>query len=128
MREFFELEGAYIFIGLFILGITIFVTTRSFMSKNAFKIGVPTVTIIITFFISFHYYLTKTRMEEVRKAFLEGKNIVCENKMYAKTTPAIVINKKANWVLKGNILSSPEYERVFHIARCVVDIYGNNNE
>ena len=128
MDEFLELEGAYIFIGLFILGITIFVTTRNFMSKNAFKIGVPTVSLIIILFISFHYYLTKSRIEEVRKAFLEGKNIICENKMYTKTTPAIVINKKGNWILKGNILSSPEYERVFHIARCVVDIYGNNNE
>lgn len=37
--QFLELEGGYLAIGLFILGITIFVTTRSFMPKGEFKKG-----------------------------------------------------------------------------------------
>lgn len=47
--KFLELEGAYIVIGIFILIVTAFVTTRSFVGKNAFKIGFPLVFSVLTF-------------------------------------------------------------------------------
>jgi hypothetical protein len=37
--RFLELEGGYIFIAIFIMAVTIFVTTRSFMSKKELQSG-----------------------------------------------------------------------------------------
>jgi len=39
MKDFFYLEGAYLILGVFTLLITLFVTTRPFMSKGAVKKG-----------------------------------------------------------------------------------------
>jgi hypothetical protein len=44
MDLFLELEGPYMVIGLFILSITAFVTTRDFVPRVAFKRGMISVT------------------------------------------------------------------------------------
>jgi hypothetical protein len=117
--KFLELEGAYIVIGIFILIVTAFVTTRSFVGKNAFKIGFPLVFLILSFFILMHYFVTTDRMETVENRFLSGKPIICENRVQRKVAPSIIISQPQGWSLEGNIFTNPEYSRTFHSARCL---------
>ncbi|MBD3829309.1 MAG: hypothetical protein IE890_02360, partial [Arcobacter sp.] len=49
--EFIELEGAYLVIALFVIGVAFFVTTRNFMPKNALKKGLFYTIGILTVFI-----------------------------------------------------------------------------
>lgn len=118
--EFLTLEGGNLAIGLFAILAALFVTTRSFMSKNAFKIGFTSVIIIVTTLILTHYYFTSARMNKVKTAFNDGKIIICENKMFRNISRSQEISKNEGWDLKDNILLSPKYSRTFHTARCVV--------
>ncbi len=122
MREFFELEIGYIIIATFILVVTFIVTTRSFMPKGALKKGMAMVLPLLIAFIGFHYYITKQRMTDIKKAFFEGKTILCENRETLKGPASIIINKKAGWMLKNGIFSKKDYHKKFHSARCVVDM------
>ncbi len=120
MKEFFILEGAYLILALFILIITIFITTRPFMSKNAPKKGILYVGFVLFFFISSHYYITTKRIKEVKKAFYNGKKVICENRLYTKGAQSIIIKKEFGWSIKDDYFTSPNFERDFHLARCIV--------
>ena len=120
MKEFFILEGAYIVIAIFILLITIFVTTRPFMSKNSLKIGVLSVFSISFILILLHFTVTKNRMEDVKKAFNNNKSVLCENRIYTKAAQFIEIRKSNDWAIKNDSFISPNYTRKFHLARCIV--------
>ena len=120
MYEFLILEGAYIVIGLFILAITLFVTTRPFMSKGAVKKGLSSVFIIVAILIGAHYIITKNRMSKAKEAFNAGKSVLCENRVYTKAAQFITINKEYGWHLEGNEFKSPNYNRGFHLARCII--------
>jgi len=120
MKEFFILEGAYIIIGLFILAITLFVTTRPFMSKSAPKVGLVSVFLVLAFFIGLHFYITTNRMQEVKKAFLEGKEILCESRANRKMSQSIIIKKDYEWELQNDLFVSKNYTRPFHLSRCIV--------
>jgi hypothetical protein len=117
--QFLELEGAYLVIGGFVLIVTAFVTTRSFVGKNAFKIGFPMVFAVLTFFILAHYFVTTNRMATAETRFLNGKPIICENRVQRKVAPSIIISQKQGWALEKNIFTNPEYSRSFHSARCL---------
>jgi len=119
MRNFFELEIAYIVIGIFFLAITTFVTTRKFMPKVAFKRGIIGVFSIFAIMISLHYYITTSRMTEVKKLFNENKTIICENKMRRTISQSVLISKKLGWRLEGDYFKNKNFERDFHTARCV---------
>ncbi|HIP59702.1 MAG TPA: hypothetical protein EYH01_04645 [Campylobacterales bacterium] len=118
--QFLTLEGGNLAIGLFVILAALFVTTRSFMSKNAFKVGFTSVVIIATTLILTHYYFTTDRMHKVEEGFNIGKIIICENKMYRNISRSQEISKNKGWDLKDNILFSPKYSRTFHTARCVI--------
>ncbi len=120
MKNFFILEGAYIVIGIFILLITIYVTTRSFMSKNAPKIGITSVLFFIIILISGHYIITNDRIKTVTNAFNTGKQILCENRIYTKAAQFIQIEKSNDWSIENNNFISPNYDRKFHLSRCIV--------
>ena len=120
MKEFFILEGAYIVIGIFVVMITVFVTTRPFMSKTALKNGLSLVSIMIIVLIASHYYITTKRMKEVREAFLSNKEVLCENRIHTKAAQFVTIKKEYEWELKGNLFLSKNYTRPFHLARCIV--------
>jgi hypothetical protein len=120
MKDFLFLEGAYIILGLIIVAITIFVTTRSFMSKGALKKGIFWTTTIISIFILFHYFITVNRMEKVKKAFYAGKEVLCENRIYTKAAQFITIKDNGDWKIENNNFISPHYERAFFLARCIV--------
>lgn len=119
MERFFELEIAYIVIGLFFLVITAFVTTRSFMSKSAFKKGMIGIFSVFTIMIAIHYYITTSRMSNVKEIFNKGETIICENKMRRTISQSVLISKKLGWKLDGDYFKNPEFERDFHTARCV---------
>ncbi len=118
--EFIELEGGYLVIALFILAVTMFVTTRAFMPKGAFKKGMFYVFLILALFIGVHFSVTTSRMQSVANAFEQGGDIICENRAIRKVAQSLVINRSRGWVLSNNIFSSSEYSRVFHSARCLV--------
>jgi hypothetical protein len=119
MERFFELEIAYISIGIFILAITIFVTTRDFMPKVAFKRGVIGVFSIFAIMISLHYMMTVKRMNGVAEIFNSGKTVICENKMRRTISQSVLISKELGWRLEGDYFKNPDFERDFHTARCV---------
>ena len=120
MKEFFILEGAYLILAFLILAVTLFVTTRSFMSKNAPKKGLLSVSIVLAFFIGSHYYITTNRIQEVRNAFKNDKAVICESRANTKAAQSIIIKKEYGWKINGNYFSSPNYERDFHLSRCIV--------
>ena len=119
MSLFFELEIPYIVIGLFILAVTAFVTTREFVPKVAFKRGMIIVGSFFTIMILAHYYVTTKRMDGVKKIFNEGGTIICENKMHRTISQSVLISKKLLWQLDGDLFKSDHYTRAFHTSRCI---------
>ena len=120
MELFFELEIVYIVIGIFILSVTAFVTTRSFVPKGAFKKGILSVGSLILVMILAHFYLTVDRMNSVQQAFNDGKTIICENKMHRTISRSVLLSKDLEWRLDGDLFKSDNYTRDFHSSRCLV--------
>ncbi len=119
MDRFFELEIPYLVIMLFFLAVTAFVTTRDFMPKVAFKRGMIGVLSIFAIMIGLHFYVTNSRMEGVKKIFNKGETIICENKMRRTISQSVLISKKLGWRIEGDYFKNPDFERDFHLARCV---------
>lgn len=119
MDKFLELEGGYLAIGLFILCIAAVVTTRSFVGKNSFKIGMPVTIGFLAFFIGLHFYVTTNRMDRVMTRFNDGKPVICENRINRKAEQSIIISNTEGWSLDGDIFVSPKFSRPFHTARCL---------
>jgi len=120
MEKFLELEGGYLFISFVILAVTLFVTTRPFMSKGALKKGMMWVILVLSFFIGLHFKMTTDRMNDVKTAFNEGKTVICESRALRKVAQSVNIDKNREWSLEGDIFTSPNYSRPFHSARCIV--------
>ncbi len=120
MNNFFVLEGAYLILGAIILLITLFVTTRPFMAKGAVKKGLMWVSLVIAVMIGAHYSVTINRMAEVQSAFEKDLEIMCESRMVRKGAQYIIIKKSRGWRLEEDNFVSPEYERPFFSARCIV--------
>ena len=120
MQKFLYLEGAYLIIGAVVLLVTLFVTTRPFMSKNAKKKGLTVVTVIISLMILAHFWVTTERMKEVKEAFVNGNEIICESRIIRKGAQSIIIKKSLGWKLEGDYFVSSSYSRPFFISRCIV--------
>jgi len=121
MKNFFFLEGAYLILGGIILLITLFVTTRPFMSKGAVKRGLFWVTLVLAFFIGGHYMVTVNRMAEVQAAFEKDLPVLCESRMQRKVAQTVTVQKSNDWSLEGDNFVSPNYSRPFFSARCIVE-------
>jgi len=120
MKNFFFLEGAYLILGAIILLITLFVTTRPFMSKGAVKKGLMWVSLVIAFMVGTHYSVTTNRMAEVKSAFEKDLPILCESRMQRKVAQFVTIQKSKDWDMEGDFFVSPYYTRPFFLARCIV--------
>jgi len=120
MKTFFYLEGGYLILAVFILAVTLFVTTRPFMGKGALKKGMLGVGGVLVVAIAAHYYVTTKRMQEVKSAFQEGRQIICESRMIRKGAQSVVLSRNNGWELKGDYFESPVYVRPFFTARCIV--------
>lgn len=121
MKTFFYLEGAYLILAGLILLVTLYVTTRPFMSKGAPKKGLTAVLIVLSIMIGLHYYVTVGRMAEVKQAFEENRSILCESRMQRKVSQVVHIKKENEWRVEGDNFVSPYYERPFFLARCIVE-------
>jgi len=119
MDLFLELEGPYIVIGLFILGITAFVTTRDFVPRVAFKRGMISVTMGLFTLISIHYYMTTSRMTNVEAIYNNGETVICENKMQRTISQSVLIRHDMGWEIEDHLFKNPDYVRDFHTSRCV---------
>ena len=119
MELFFELEIVYIVIGIFILSVTAFVTTREFVPRVAFKRGMISVSMFLFTMIAIHYFMTTTRMDGVKEIFNEGGTIICENKMQRTISQSVLISKDFDWRLEGDLFVSDNYVRDFHTSRCI---------
>ena len=121
VQKFFYLEGAYLILAGIILLITLFVTTRPFMSPAAPRKGLLSVGAVLALFIGAHFWITTSRMAAVREAFEAGKPVLCESRMIHKVAQSIEVKKGvAGWRIEGDNFVSPSYIRPFHMARCIV--------
>ncbi|MCK5110104.1 MAG: hypothetical protein KAQ94_01195 [Arcobacteraceae bacterium] len=130
MENFLELEGGYLAIGAFALGAAIFVGTRPFVGNGqAWKKTVPFILITMAGFISAHYWVTTSRMADVKQRFISGGPVICESKAVRKVAQSIIIDPKSsqNWTLIEDEFHSPEFERGFHSARCLEYFYPTKN-
>ncbi len=122
MSEFLELEAGNLTIALFFLLIATIVATRPFVRSQVKKFIFFTVIVVFSILITGHYVITTNRMSDVKKAFSEGKAIECESRLNRKAAQSVVVRKNLGWILKGDEFSNPNYERVFHTARCIVKV------
>jgi len=120
MKTFFELEAAYLVMGAVILLIALFVSTRPFMSRTAPRNGLIGTALVIALFIGGHYWMTTSRMDAVKTAFAQDRQILCENRVLRKAAQSVVVQKSNGWEIEGDLFRSPLYVRPFHIARCIV--------
>ncbi len=120
MQQFFQLEAAYLVIGAVVLLITLFVSTRPFMSPTAPRNGLLGVLLVIVLMIGGHYYMTTSRMADVRAAFAQDKQLLCESRMLRKVAQSVVVQRSKGWEIQGDQFVSPLYVRPFHVARCIV--------
>ena len=122
LEKFFYLEGAYLILAGIILLVTLYVTTRPFMSPSAPRKGLIGVGLVLALFIGAHFWITTSRIAAVKKAFESGKPVLCESRMLRKMAQSIEIRKgMAGWRIEGDNFVSPEYTRPFHLARCIVE-------
>ena len=120
MQQFLTLEGGYLVIAFVIMLITLFVTTRPFMAKGSFKKGTISVFLVLSFFIASHFYVTTSRMAEVKEAFEADQIVICESRMQRKVAQTVIVQKSNNWFMDGDNFTSPHYTREFHSARCII--------
>jgi len=120
MKNFLYLEGAYLILGAIVLLITLFVSTRPFMAKGAWKKGMFWVSLVIAIMIGAHYKITSDRMEAVKEAFLNDQVVICESRMQRRVSQMVYVKKSNDWSLKGDNFISPNYTRPFFSARCIV--------
>lgn len=120
MDKFLYIEGAYLILAAIILLVTLFVTTRPFMGKNAKKRGLTAVSLFLALAIGAHYWVTTSRMEEVKEAFRKGEPIICESRMVRKGAQSLILKKSLGWRLEGDYFVSDAYVRPFFSARCIV--------
>ena len=119
MVDFFREEIIFIFISLFILGITIFITTREFIPKKS-KIAIPVMTILLGAGLIFHYQYRKKTMQEVKEAFEHNRTILCVDKTN-RASGQVVINKRAQWIIKDDLFINPAFDRGYNIRQCIVE-------
>ena len=119
MELFIKLEIGYLGIAIFILLITLFVTTRPYMKPGTYKRGVFIVFSVMATFISLHFYVTTDRMFGVEDAFNNGEKVICESRTVRKVAQSVTVEKSNEWTLKDHMFSSPNYTRDFFTARCI---------
>lgn len=119
MELFFKLEAGYLGIGIFVLVVTLIVTTRPFVAKGIWKKSLVIMAVIMGIFIGLHYLVTTNRIYEVENTFNNGGKVVCESRAVRKVSQSVLIEKSNDWNLENHMLSSPNYSRNFFTARCI---------
>jgi hypothetical protein len=120
MQKFLYLEGGYLILAVTILFVTLFVTTRPFMGGNVKRKGLVSVSIVLALMIGGHFLVTSKRMEEVKQAFENGDEIICESRLVRKGAQSFILKKSLGWRLEGDCFVSEAFIRPFFTARCIV--------
>ena len=120
MNKFLELEGGYLVIALIILLVTLFVGSRPMFKKGSAPKALLVVGAVLAVFIGLHHKVTTDRMAEVKEAFTKGQVIICESRMQRKVAQSVDVSQSREWVLEGDLFTSPNYSRPFHTARCLI--------
>ena len=120
MELFLKLEAGYLAIAAFALVITIVVSTRKFVPEGLWKKAVPFMIITMGIFIGTHYSVTTERIYDVEDAFNNNEKVICENRVVRRVSQSVTIEKSNEWSLNNHLLSSPNYDRDFFTARCIV--------
>jgi len=119
MGDFFILEGGNISISLFFIAIALFVYSRKFIDLKIRKFILIFTIVLFSLLIAGHYKITTDRMVVVKKDFLSGKKIVCENRENRKSAQSVIVRKDLGWRLDGDTFINANYTRPFHTSRCV---------
>lgn len=119
MELFFKLEAGYLGIAIFVLVVTLIVTTRSFVAKGIWKRSLLIMGLIMGIFIGLHYFVTSSRISEVEATFNSGGKVICESRTIRKVAQSVEIEKSNDWSLENHMFSSPNYVREFFSARCI---------
>ena len=90
------------------------------MAKGAAKRGLMWVSLVIAIMIGLHYNMTMNRMAEVKIAFEKDVGAAIGRHMVRKVAPYVMVKKSREWRLEGDNFVSPNYERPFFSARCIV--------
>lgn len=117
MLDFLKEEAVFIFIALFVFGIATFVVTRPFVKLKPKKI-LPALAVFLILGLILHYNYRISHIENVKKAFNEGKNILCVDKT---NKLGQVLVKKGEWRLENDIFVNPEFPRGYNIRQCIVE-------
>ncbi len=117
MENFFKEELIFILISLFILGITVFVTTRPFVDKGARK-AIPLVALFLILALVAHYRFRQNLIEEVKEGFMRGETILCMDKT---NKIGYVIVHKGEWKMEEDNFTHPEFPRSYNIRNCIVE-------
>ena len=121
MEKFLYIEGGYLILAAVILLVTLFVTTRPFMGRGAVKKGMIGVGLVLALSIGAHYWVTMSRMAEVKAAFEAGQPVLCENRIIRKGAQFQEIRKELGWRLEGDDFVNDDFARPFFTARCIVE-------
>ncbi|RLA76299.1 MAG: hypothetical protein DRG30_03160 [Epsilonproteobacteria bacterium] len=120
MQKFFILEGGNLVIALFFVLVIVFVTTRPFMPRGSFIKGIAGILVVVAILVGWHYSSTANRMAKVKSAFETDQAVVCESRMQRRAAQSVIIKKSLEWSMDGDNFISPNYNRSFHSARCIV--------
>ncbi len=117
MLNFFHEELVFILVSLFVFALTAFVVTRPFVHLPAKKI-LPAVALFLIVALIAHYNWRMAHIAKVKKAFSEGKNILCIDK--TNKIGYVLINK-GEWKIVNDEFRHPEFPRGYNVRQCVVE-------
>lgn len=119
MSHFFSMELPYISIALFILAVTLFIGTRSFISPFVLRRFLPALAIFLSLAIGLHFKITEDRAVEVKAAFEKGKVVLCSERRSKMGDRNIEIENGSVWKSDGEFFTNSAGNK-FSIRQCVV--------
>lgn len=119
MTNFLMIELPFIFVSIFVLGVFLFIATRSFISPLVMKRGLIPLILIMAFGIGAHYNISMNRFAEVTKAFNDGETIICSQRRERSGNRYIEIHLDDDWRIDGLYFIDDEGIR-FIAHQCLV--------
>jgi len=119
MTHFFSMEIPYITIALFILAVTLFIGTRSFISPFILRRFLPALAVFLALAIALHFNTTENRAVEVKAAFEKGQVILCSERRSKMGDRNIEITRGTLWKSDGEFFTNSAGNK-FSIRQCIV--------
>ncbi|GEM_PF-2431979 len=116
LAGFFKEEAIYIIISLFVFAIAAIVVTRPFVKLDPKKV-LPGVALFLIAALLIHYNMRISHIKSVKKAFEDGKEIICLDKT---NKIGHVLVRKGEWRLEGDLFVNPAFYRGYNIRQCLI--------